>query len=117
MTTIKTDLDCGSTASELSEMNDPSRADTTLEIAHDCCSPAVKSSNMAVQLSPAPIVSGRCPACGHKGKPVDGATVKAMLAGSLLAVRDTPSLVCREADCPVTYFSVDGTETFMTDQL
>src|SRR5258708_5215507 len=40
-----------------------------------------------------------------------------MLAVSLLAVRDVAYLFCREADCPVAYFSADGTQTFTTNQL
>src|SRR5438046_2917622 len=107
MTDIKTTHNCCAPDSKLSDVNDVTLSDTTLEIAPDCCSPAGKSTTMAVQLSPArhtPVVSGICPECGHKGKAVDGATVKAMLAVSLLGVRDTAYLFCREADCPVVYF-------------
>lgn len=120
MTDIKTTHDCCLPDATLFDVSGPPLSDTTLETAHDCCSPAVRSSNMAVQLAPAehrPVMPETCPACGHKGKAVDGATIKAMLAVSLLAVRETPYLFCREADCPVAYFSADGTQTFMTDQL
>src|SRR5436190_23764698 len=111
MTDIKTTHDCCSPDSKLSDVNDVTLSDTTLEIASDCCSPAVKLPNVDIQLSPAthkPVIAGICPACGHKGKAVDGATIKAMLAVSLLAVRDTPYLFCRESDCPIAYFSADG---------
>jgi len=55
---------------------------------------------------------GFCPECGNKGKKVDGATVKSMLAISLRDVRDTPYFFCREADCDTIYFSEDGSQTF-----
>src|SRR6266849_10504909 len=119
-TNTNTTHDCCSPEARLSDVSGQSMSDATLETDHDCCSPAVKSPNMDIQLSPAkhrPVMLGTCPACGHKGKAVDGATVKAMLAVSLLAVRDTPYLFCREADCPIAYFSADGTQTFTTDQL
>jgi len=61
--------------------------------------------------------AGLCPQSGSKGKRVDGATVKAMLAVSLTAVRDTPYFFCKDAGCPVVYFSEDGTQTFAKDQI
>src|SRR5260370_20427832 len=119
-TNTKTTHDCCSPEAKLSDVSDQSLSDATLETTHDCCSPAVRSPNVEMQLSPAkhrPVTLGTCPTCRHKGKAVDGATVKAMLAVSLLAVRDTPYMFCREADCPVAYFSADGTQTFTIDQL
>src|SRR5438876_7432792 len=104
MTDINTTHDCCSPAAKLPDANNPTSSNTILEVVHDCCSPAAKLSNMAVQLSATKqttMVSGICPACGHKGKAVDGTTVKAMLAISLLAIQDTPYLFCREAACPV----------------
>ncbi|MHB8624696.1 MAG: putative iron-sulfur cluster-binding metallochaperone [Aggregatilineales bacterium] len=88
-----------------------------LEPTHDCCSPISQLSGSQTPLRQPSATPGICPACGHKGKAVDTATVKAMLAVSLAAMRDTPYLFCREADCPVAYFSADGTQTFTTDQL
>jgi hypothetical protein len=37
-----------------------------------------------------------------------------MLAVSLRAVRDSGYLFCRTLDCPVVYFTADGTQTFLT---
>ncbi len=58
-----------------------------------------------------------CPACGQKGKPVPGQTVKAMLSATLRDIRDTDYLFCRTRDCPVVYFTADGAQTFTTDQV
>ena len=56
----------------------------------------------------------RCPRCTQKGRPVEGQTVKSMLAISLRAVRDADYLFCRTRDCPVVYFTADGTQVFLT---
>ena len=61
--------------------------------------------------------TNRCPACGQKGKKVDGLTLRAMLNVSLLALRDASYLFCRTADCPVVYFSDDSCQTFTKDQI
>jgi hypothetical protein len=37
-----------------------------------------------------------------------------MLAISLRAVRDANYLFCRTSNCPVVYFTADGTQTFTT---
>ena len=60
---------------------------------------------------------GLCPQTGSKGKRVDSATVKALLSVSLVEVRDVPYWFCRDSECPVVYFSEDGTQTFITDQI
>lgn len=65
----------------------------------------------------APRARAACPACGQKGKPVEGQTVKAMLSVTLREVRDTDYLFCRTRDCPVVYFAADGAQTFTTDQV
>jgi hypothetical protein len=44
-------------------------------------------------------------------------TLKAMLDASLLALRDLPYLFCRTTNCPVVYFSADGTQSFTKDQI
>jgi len=59
-------------------------------------------------------LTGICPACGRKGKKVDTATVKSMLAVSLRLLRDTQYLFCQEADCEAVYFSEDGAQAFHT---
>ena len=53
---------------------------------HNCCSDGACEMS-APQLTAS---TGRCPESGNKGKRVDGATVKAMLAVSLTEVRDIP---------------------------
>ncbi len=58
-----------------------------------------------------------CPQCGHKGRKVDTATVKALLAVSLRQVRDVAYLFCRNPVCEVVYFSEDGLQTFSTAQV
>lgn len=63
------------------------------------------------------IQTGTCPSCGRKGKVVDGQTVKALLAVSLLQVTREPYLFCRTPECPVVYFSADGMQTFTTEQV
>ena len=40
-----------------------------------------------------------------------------MLAVSLTEVRDTPYFFCKDSECPVVYFSEDGTQTFTKDQI
>lgn len=80
---------------------------------HSCCSDG------ACEIPISQIVSsaGLCPQSGSKGRRVDGATVKAMLAVSLTEVRDIPYFFCNDADCPVVYFSEDGIQTFTKDQI
>ena len=55
---------------------------------------------------------GICPVSGTKGKLVDTATVKCLLAVSLRVMQDTGYYFCRDADCPVVYFTSDGTQIF-----
>lgn len=61
--------------------------------------------------------TGLCPQCGSKGRKVDTATLKALLAVSLKAVRDVQYFFCAEADCPVVYYSADGQQAFTVDQV
>jgi len=58
-----------------------------------------------------------CPECGHTGRPVQGQTVKALLAVTLRAVRDAEYLFCRTQTCPVVYFSPDGRHSFMIGEV
>ncbi len=53
-----------------------------------------------------------CPSCGHKGRHVDGATVKALLAVSLRHVRDIGYRFCATPNCETVYYSEDGAQTF-----
>ncbi len=53
-----------------------------------------------------------CPECGHTGLPVQGQTVKALLAVTLRAVRDAEYLFCRTETCSVVYFSSDSRHSF-----
>jgi hypothetical protein len=58
-----------------------------------------------------------CPECSNIGKPVEGQTVKAMLAVSLRRVQEVKYLFCRTQTCPVVYFSADREQTFTVEQV
>lgn len=58
-----------------------------------------------------------CPECAKTGRPVQGQTVKALLAVTLREVRDGEYLFCRTQTCPVVYFSPDGKQTFTVEQV
>ena len=59
----------------------------------------------------------RCPVSGNPGKAVQIQTVKALLKVSLRSLRETEHLFCANKDCPVVYFTADGTQTFRVDDL
>ncbi|MDB5082631.1 MAG: hypothetical protein JWP00_4555 [Chloroflexi bacterium] len=61
--------------------------------------------------------TGRCPVSGKPGKAVQIQTVKALLKVSLRSVRNTEHFFCADKDCPVVYFTADGTQTFRVDEL
>ena len=61
--------------------------------------------------------SGICPVNGQKGKPVQRQSVKASLKTSLRAVRETEYFFCAAQECPVVYFTADGTQTFTVEEL
>lgn len=85
-----------------------------------CCPPEAGSSvcDLPAQHVQRPRrATNGCPVCGMKGKPVQGQTVKALLAVSLRAVHDVEYLFCRTQTCPVVYFSLDGEQTFSTAQV
>lgn len=85
-----------------------------------CCPPEAGSSVCdlpAQNLERPHRATNGCPVCGIKGKPVQGQTVKALLAVSLRAVQDVAYLFCRTQTCPVVYFSLDGEQTFSTAQV
>jgi hypothetical protein len=77
-----------------------------------CCTLTIAGNSVA---DAAP--TNLCPGCHQKGKKVDPMTLKAMLDVSLLALRDLPYLFCRTATCPVVYFSANGTQSFIKDQI
>lgn len=86
-----------------------------------CCS--VPAAGSAVCELPAPTierpqrVATACPACGEKGKSVQGQTVKALLSVTLRQVRNVEYLFCRTQSCPVVYFTSDGKQTFTIQQV
>lgn len=85
-----------------------------------CCPPEAGNSvcELPAQGSKRPPrMAQACPACGMKGRPVPGQTVKALLSVSLRSVQDVQYLFCRTPDCPVVYFSNDGEQTFGVDQV
>lgn len=75
----------------------------------NCCNPIEPSENKPSSEAKS---SDICPNCGHQGKKVDGATVKSMLSVSLRQVRDITYFFCRQAECPIVYFSNDALQTF-----
>jgi hypothetical protein len=58
-----------------------------------------------------------CPVCREKGKPVQRQTVKALLSVSLREVQGVEYLFCKTQTCPVVYFSSDGEQTFIVEQV
>lgn len=58
-----------------------------------------------------------CPICGKKGRSVDNATLKSMLAVSLRLVQDSLYRFCASPDCDVVYYSESSTQTFTTRQV
>jgi len=58
-----------------------------------------------------------CPTCGQKGKPVDGAIVKSMLAVPLNQIKNSPYYFCPNRDCAIVYFSEDGLQTFHKNEI
>jgi hypothetical protein len=87
----------------------------------ECCS--VQEAGSVVCEAPAPklsrpaITAGPCPTCGRPGKPVQGQTVKSLLAISLRVVREVQYYFCRTRDCAVVYFSGDGQQLFLMRDL
>ncbi|MBZ0305958.1 MAG: hypothetical protein K8I82_07820 [Anaerolineae bacterium] len=77
-----------------------------------CCAPI----SLEISDVPNPKAIGACPSCHQKGKKVDTATLKAMLAVSLREIRNTAYFFCPTADCPVVYFSEDHLQQFTVDQ-
>jgi hypothetical protein len=87
----------------------------------ECCRAAAAGSSVcdlpAPGLARPAYAPSACPNCGERGKPVQGQTVKSLLAISLRAVRDTRYSFCRTRTCPVVYFSQDGQDQFTTAQV
>lgn len=87
----------------------------------DCCSrPAAGS--IVCELPSATVnrparSTAECPSCREKGKPVQGQTVKALLAVSLRQVRNVEYMFCSTQSCRVAYFSTDGQQMFTVDQV
>ena len=85
-----------------------------------CCPPEAGSAvcDLPAQNFQRPLrAANACPECGKTGKPVQGQTVKALLAVTLRDVRGVEYLFCRTQTCPVVYFSPDSEQTFTVDQV
>ena len=63
------------------------------------------------------VSGGICPHCGNKGRLIDTQTVKAMLAIPLYVVRAARYFFCPTAECPIVYFSEDGEQCFVEEEL
>lgn len=68
----------------------------------------------AARPAPVPV---RCRQCGQAGKPVQGKTVKSLLAISLRATREAEYRFCSTPDCRVVYFEVGSAQVFGAAQL
>jgi hypothetical protein len=89
-------------------------------LSKDCCGPSDAGSQtceLSSEIAARPATPGVCPICGQRGKPVDGQTVKAMLAISLTRVTHEPYLFCANPDCAGVYYSADGEQTFSTAEV
>jgi hypothetical protein len=75
------------------------------------------SKSFAISIAQIPISTGVCPQSSSRGKRVDSLTLKAMLAVSLIELRDTQYFFCTDADSPIVYFSEDGKQSFTSEQL
>jgi hypothetical protein len=87
-----------------------------------CCSLPVDEKGFLIEIPEEEVqISARaknaCPACGQKGKSVDGATVKSMLSVSLNQIKNSPYYFCQNRDCSTVYFSEDGLQSFDTDEV
>ena len=58
-----------------------------------------------------------CPVNGQKGKIVQNQTVKSLLAVSLRLVKEVEHFYCSSAECPVVYFSADGSSLFTVNDV
>ena len=93
----------------------PSNSESTNKVGQttDCCT----TPNGQLQQERT-IEIQNCPACGKNGKKVGMETVKAMLPVTLHEIQpDSIYLFCRTADCAVVYFTDDGEQTFIEDDL
>ena len=86
-----------------------------------CCCPST-AGNTVCELPPEEFErpsrpTNICPECGQTGKPVQGQTVKALLAVSLREVQNVAYLFYKTQTCSVVYFSLDGEQTFSTPQI
>ncbi len=84
----------------------------------ECCSQASAGSEvcelptLSIQREERP--DAFCPRCGHKGSPVQGQTVKALLSASLRSATNGQYYFCRNAACPAVYFTSSGASVFTT---
>jgi hypothetical protein len=89
-------------------------------LSQDCCYPSDAGSQnceSTTEIAARPATQAVCPVCGQRGKPVDGQTVKALLAVSLVRVTHEPYLFCANPDCDGVYYSADGEQTFSTTEM
>lgn len=61
--------------------------------------------------------NGICPHCSNRGRFIDTQTVKSMLAIPLYVVRAVRYFFCPTAACPIVYFSEDGVQRFVEEDL
>jgi hypothetical protein len=92
-----------------------------MEMNDSCCCPPEAGNQVceapAQNFTRADRASHTCPECGRKGKPVQGKTVKALLAVSLREVLYEEYFLCKNTRCPVVYYSSGREQTFRIDQV
>lgn len=77
---------------------------------HCACAPPTPP---ASQRKPA----GVCPHCGARGRNVSLQTVKAMTTISLRCLQPQPYRFCVTQQCPIVYYSVDGSHAFTVEHV
>ncbi len=90
-------------------------------MSQDCCCLSDDAGSQTCEPTPEiaerPATPGDCPICGQHGKLVDGQTVKALLAISLVQVTHEPYLFCANPGCAIVYYAADGEQTFSTAEV
>ena len=83
-------------------------------MSEECCPPEGDATTCE---APAALEKALCPSCHQPGKPVDGITLKAMLAVPLTELSAAEYRFCRTPSCPTVYYNVDGRQQFVEADL
>ena len=83
-------------------------------MSEECCPPEEDATTCE---APATLEKALCPNCHQPGKPIDGITIKAMLAVPLTELSAVEYRFCRTPNCPTVYYTVDGRQQFVEADL